>query len=84
MSFEECWSKILQNEGENFKTITDLDFSYKVQNDILVPSRTDYKIQKSEVQKAFDLMPLKGPGEINDLVRGPAYVWAILNDQRIK
>ncbi len=28
-------------------------------------------------------MPVEGPGRINDLVRGPAYIWAILNDNRI-
>ena len=84
MSFENSWSKILQNEGKNFKTITGLDFSYSIEGDILIPSRTDYNISKSEFQKAFDMLPIKGPGEINNIVRGPAYVWAILNDSKIK
>lgn len=83
MSFDDCWLKILQNEGQTFKTITGLDFTYTMDKETLVPSRTDYNIPKSEIQKAFDLLPLKCPGEINDIVRGPAYVWAILNDQRI-
>lgn len=84
MSFEKYWSNILVHEGENFKTIFDLDFSYKIDKTILIPSRTEYNISKSDFHKAFDRLPLKGPGEISDLVRGPSYIWAILNDQRIK
>lgn len=83
MSFENCWLKILQHEGADFKTITGLDFSYSIEKDNLIPSRTNYFIPKSDVKKAFVMMPLKGPGEINDIVRGSAYVWAILNDKRI-
>jgi hypothetical protein len=29
------------------------------------------------------MMPIDGPGAIRDLVRGSAYIWAILNDKRI-
>ena len=38
---------------------------------------------KSNIKKAYYKMPIKGPGEINNLVRGPAYIWVILNDSRI-
>jgi hypothetical protein len=37
----------------------------------------------SQFRLAFDRMPLSGPGEINRLVRGPAYIFAILTDRRV-
>ncbi len=33
--------------------------------------------------KAYDLIPINGPGAINNLVRGPANVWVVLHDSRI-
>ena len=83
MLFEECWLKICQNEKKIFKTIHNKEFTYVINNNILIPSRTDRNISKSEIEKAFNMLPLDGPGEINDVVQGPAYVWAILNDSRI-
>jgi hypothetical protein len=50
----------------------------------LYPSRTAYRISQSEFRKAHEMMPIKGPGEISQLVRGPSYVWAILHDPRIR
>ena len=83
ISFNEVWNKIISNEGNIFHTKLGLEFTYRINNDILIPSRTAYNIQKNEIKKAFDLLPLSGPGEINNIVRGPSYVWAILNDKRI-
>ena len=48
-----------------------------------VPDRTSYPLHVSQFRLAYDKMPLRGPGEINRLVRGPAYVFAILTDSRI-
>jgi len=51
-----------------------------------IPAGTE---EPSEInfERAHDLMllegPLEGPGAINRLVQGPAYVWAVLHDQRI-
>jgi len=54
-----------------------------VVNNGILTSRTNHILSKSDIKKAYDKMPIKGPGEINNLVRGPAYIWAILNDNRI-
>jgi hypothetical protein len=35
------------------------------------PSRTDYRISRADVEKAFQLVPLDGPGAISSIVRGP-------------
>jgi hypothetical protein len=47
------------------------------------PTHTRYPLHMSQFRNAFVRMPLNGPGEINYLVRGPAYVYAILTDPRI-
>lgn len=84
MGFKDVWNQILNHEGEEFETITGLKFSYRVEGNSVIPDRTEYPLHKSNYEKVFQMLPLKGLGEISDLVRGPSYVWAILNDKRIK
>jgi hypothetical protein len=81
--FAHIWSAILAQAGQTFTTKTNLPFTYQVSGDVLAPSRTDYRISRSDFEVAYDLVPIAGPGQINELVRGPAYVWAILHDHRI-
>lgn len=81
--FNEVWNRIIKNEGNTFKTKTGIEINYEICKDGLITSRTTYKLSKSDFKKAFDMMPLDGPGVIRDLVRGSAYIWAILNDKRI-
>lgn len=83
ISFDEIWNRIVSNEGQIFKTKTGIEFTYRVVNNGILTSRTNHILSKSDIKKAYDKMPIKGPGEINNLVRGPAYIWAILNDNRI-
>ena len=78
------WNKIINNEGKLFHTIRGLPFTYKIEGDFLTTTRTNYPLSKSEFEKAMKHMPLSGPGQINKIVRGPAYVYAILTDSRIK
>ncbi len=61
-----------------------LAFTYRVVGNAVIPSRTRYQIARSDFEKAYELVPLGGPGEINRLVRGPAYVWGILHDTRVQ
>lgn len=82
-SFDEVWQRVIGNEGEEFHTITGLEFTYEVGGDFIVTSRARQNISKSDFMKALGRVPLQGPSEINDIVRGPAYVWAILHDSRI-
>jgi hypothetical protein len=55
--FEEIWRRIIAYQGETFRTITKLPFTYEVISDTLRPSRTRYQISKSDFQKAFGLLP---------------------------
>ena len=81
---DSVWIRIQEHESDEFKTKTGKPFSYEITGDVLNTNRTEYNLPKSEFAKALRLVPISGPGEINDLVRGPAYIWAILHDARIR
>jgi len=81
--FSEIWERIKKHAGEVFRTKTGLEFVYRVDGEYVIPDRTEYPLHKSNFEKAYKLVPLRGPGDINNIVRGPAYVWAILHDIRI-
>lgn len=85
MNINTFWMKLQQNEGEEFRTVSGLPFTYefKGENSIRV-SRANQLISKSNFEKAMEYMPLKGPGEISKLVRGSAYVYALLTDERLQ
>jgi hypothetical protein len=82
-SFAEIWSRITAHTGQTFHTKTGLEFTYTIDGKTFHPSRTHYNISITNFRKAYELVPLEGPGKINDLVRGPSYVWAVLHDPRI-
>jgi len=82
-NFDTAWQRIEAHAGKEFRTKTGLPFTYEVVGTSVVPDRTGYTLHMSNFRAAFDLLPLIGPSEINTLVRGPAYVYAILADRRI-
>jgi len=82
-TFEESWNKILKNQGEIFFTKNQHQFSYTINGTIVHPLHTNRNIPKSDILKAFNRLPINRPSDINTLVQGPSYVWAILNDKRI-
>jgi len=81
--FEEIWTRIVAHVGEAFYTITGLQFTYEVEADGFYPSRTHYRISRADFERAYQMVPIDGPGKINWIVRGPSYVWAVLHDERI-
>jgi len=83
-SFPVVWGRITNLTGQSFTTKTGLDFSFLVQGNGLFPSRTKYRISKNDFGTAYTHVPYDGPGGLNNQVRGPAYVWAILHDRRIR
>jgi len=84
ISFEEVWARIVAHAGETFYMKRDHEeFTYIVKGNGFYPSRTSYRISKKDFKTAYGMMPIKGPGPISNIVRGPSYVWAVLNNPRI-
>lgn len=82
-SFEEIWSRIIAHTGDTFYTKTGMEFTYEIRGNGFIPSRTEFRISKADFRTAYQMVPMDGPGVINEIVRGPAYIWAVLHDQRI-
>ena len=82
-SFDEIWERIKRYEAEPFHTKKGLEFTYLIQGNTFRCSRTDYAIARIDFEKGYASIPCNGPGAVNRLVRGPAYVWAVLHDARI-
>ena len=84
MNFSNIWNRIVQHAGEDFYTVTNIRFTYQISCNSVITDRTTYPLAQSQFEKAYNLGELKNPSQINKLVRGPSYVYAILTDARIK
>ncbi len=82
--FSIVWSRIADHADESFLTKRGLEFTYEEAGGYIVPSRTRYRLSKGNFERAYKEVPFDGPGVVNATVRGPAYVWAILHDRRIR
>ena len=82
--FETVWRRILSSEGEQFETIRGLPFTYEISGNIFSSSRTRYNISRADFERAYEHVPIQGPGDISNLVRGSVYIWSVLHDRRIK
>ena len=80
--FDRVWERIVSHAGETFNLVRGAAFTYEVTKGQLIPDRTRQQIPKSQFEKALELVPLRGPGEIQHL-RGPSFVYAILADPRV-
>jgi hypothetical protein len=78
------WKRITALQGERFETKTGKEFTFEISGNVFIPSRTKYHISKGDFGTALEHVPLDGPGEISNLVRGSAYVWAVLHDKRVR
>ena len=81
---EEVWYRIKPLEGEKFETKIGKPFTFEISGNVLGPSRTNYNIAKIDFERAFSLVPFDGPSVVSEIVRGSAYIWAILHDRRVR
>ena len=81
--FDMVWERIESLQGETFRQIRGGEFTYGIDGTTLKPDRTNQNLRRSEFEKAFKFMPLKGTKEIQRL-RGPSYLYAILMDKRVR
>jgi hypothetical protein len=82
--FPAVWARIAAHAGQRFSTKTGRSFKYRIERDALVTDSTDYALAKGNFAEALKQVPFEGPGTIAQTMRGPAYVWAILHDSRIR
>lgn len=88
--FNKVWDRIVAHEGQTFNTITGLPFPYRISGNLVFIIRNNKEIavglHKNSFAKAYEVRADK-PGELaNKLpsIYGPSYIWAILQDSRIK
>jgi hypothetical protein len=87
MAFDDVWQRIEQHQGQVFRTVRDLEFTYRVPGNYLRVIRDGREINRSlsrtNFAKAASEMPAAGPSDIKES-QGSAYTWAILMDRRIR
>ena len=94
--FETIWERIGAHEGEPFATTRGRPFTYRMAGDALHPAPggrpTKFLVPRVQVAEAWRVLGEQerartGPAALRRRVpelRGAAYVWAILNDPRIR
>ena len=81
--FDTVWERVRTHQREFFKTRLGEWFTYRIEDDCVLPSHTDFRIPRRDFALAYPMLPLPTPGKINRLVTSASHVWAILHDERI-
>ena len=84
---DSVWRRIERHQGEGFKTVTDLPFTYAVEGAGIWffrdGRRVNRKLTRTQVEVAIARCPLTRTTEIKDLMDYP-YLFALLSDARIR
>ena len=84
---ESAWRRIESHQGEEFRTVTQLPFTYAVEGAGIWffrgGRRINRKVTRTQVDKAIARCPLTSTTEIKDLMDYP-YLLALLMDARIR
>ena len=85
MDINSLWKKIVEHEGECFRTIKGIEFTYAVVGDKgIKTSRTDFLLTKRNFENALKFCPLTKPSDLGKSIMGTAYVYGILSDARMR
>ena len=84
MNVETIWSNIKLHEGETFRTIRGIEYTYVVVEDfILINNDMKRRITKDSIKTAITINN-PSPSEIKqEGIWGPSYVYGIIADKRI-
>ena len=77
------WRRVVALEGETFTQIRGGTFTFKVEGAYLDLDRTNWKIPRSHMEQALDLVPLLNTVAVRHLF-APSYIYAILMDPRVR
>jgi len=83
MMIEIVWERIKEHEGQIFKQLEGGEFSYSVNGNSILLSRTNRTVSKNTIAKALDHVPLVNTVPLQHL-QAPSYLFAILTDRRIR
>jgi hypothetical protein len=83
LGIDTVWDRIKNNAGSEFRMIRGATFGYAIVAGQVALDGTNHRIPKSHFEKALAFVPLENTTVIKDL-RGPAYLYAILMDARIR
>ena len=81
--FEALWARVKSCAGQSFYTKTGKDCSYEARDTYIILKNTRHCISKTHFAQALERMPTSRVADLRDL-RGPAYVWGIMMDARIR
>ncbi len=70
MDFQKAWDNLIIHEGEVFKTVKGLEFTYKMvdENNSFITNRGKIALTKNNFEKACKIMPVQGPSMMEKLV----------------
>jgi len=85
---QSAWQRIRDHQGEEFRTVRGLPFTYEVEGDSGIWFNRDgrkinMRLERSDVEKALRRCPLENTVQIKDCI-DPAYLFALLMDSRIR
>lgn len=86
MDVQKAWDNLINHEGEVFKTVKGLEFTYKMvdENNSFITNRGKIALTKNNFEKACKIMPVKGPSMLEkNGILGHSYIFALLTDLRI-
>jgi hypothetical protein len=84
---ENVWRRVVRNQGSEFKTVTDLPFTYEVEGASGIwfyrkGKRINRRLGKRELESALKKWPLHGPSDLKEF-QDPSYLFGLLTDRRI-
>ena len=84
MNIETIWNNIKSNEGEAFRTIRGVEYTYVVVEDyILINNDKKRRITKDSIKTAITINNPSSSKIQKQGIWGPSYVWGIITDKRI-
>ena len=84
MNIETIWNNIKSNEGEAFRTIRGVEYTYVVVEDyILINNDKKRRITKDSIKTAITINNPSSSKIQKQGIWGPSFVWGFITDKRI-
>ena len=93
ISIDDIWKRILENEGEIFKTKKGISFKYTINEDKITPHPIDgpkrnysdetMSFKKNHVEKAIKKIPIGDYNDLRGILGIPTWLYSIMTDNRI-